>query len=250
MRSAIPSGCVLGVLIVAGVAGASTPGELSLRALARQSEQVFVGTARQVQYQRDPRSGMVFTHVTFGELRWLKGPSRRPDGPEGLRLRVAGGRDHDGSYLKVSGVPTFHTGERYVVFQRARGATFAPIAGGDQGCFRLALDRRRGIRVVLDARNRPVLAVREGRIERPRPAASEERTSLFGAAVPGAGGASHVEAGEPAGSFRDPGISPTLTRYVGTAARRAATPAASDALLSRAMPAATFLGSVRAALRP
>jgi hypothetical protein len=238
MRSKIPSACVLGVLAAAGVAGASEAGELSLPALAQQAARIFVGTAREIRYERDPRTGALQTRISFTGVEILKGPGIERGAPRQLSLRVAGGRDADGSYVQAAGTPRFHPGERYVLFQSASPAGSSPLVAGDQGCFRLAR-RGDGSRVVLDTGDRPVVAVRGGRILRPRPEASLERHDLFGATLPRAG-----DGGSVPSEGSDPfGAPPTLTRYTGSAAARFTAPP--PRTTHGAMPAAAFLAAVR-----
>jgi hypothetical protein len=309
MRQIIPAWCALGVLIGPGLAGGARPAEAAgareetLLALAQASGRIFVGTARRVHYQRDPRSGLVYTHVTFDRVTLIKG---RPPGPGApLVLQVAGGVDEGDTLVQVAGIPQFQAGERYVVFQKAGPWTFCPLTGWDQGCYHLvrrkaALGARRAARggddgstanrfadyraerrapsaqsrseattwVVLDARDTPILGVRGGRLQRPRPRGGapvpgggapmpgQDRMSMFGAAIPGArpglsGDDDAVRLHDPAGGAgMAPPVGeapPAITRYVGrkrastTVTRRPTRPPAG------AMSAAAFLAEVRSA---
>jgi len=250
MRSSIPALWALGVVLGSGLAGRSSAAELSLPALTRQADRIYAGTVRETRSHRDPGSGLVFTDVRFGDLEVLKlGQGAGGRGPGTAVLRVAGGRDIDGTFVQVSGVPRFLKGERYLVFEKQGAGTFCPLVGWEDGCFRLARDGARG-RVVLDARDTPVVALRGGRIERPRPPRSAETQNLFSAAVPGAQKLRRAGGGpltaDPAS--RSSGGPPEITRYTGAAGRRMAT-AARPAPPRGAMPAAAFLAAVRRAVR-
>jgi hypothetical protein len=243
MQFTIPARWAAGVVLGASLATAGNAAELSLPALARQADRVFVGTVQETRFQREAGSGLIFTKVRFGELEVLKGRVEGGSGRETLSLRLAGGRDRDGTFVQVSGVPRFHTGERYLVFEKQGAGSFCPLVGWDQGCYRLAKGGPRG-RVVMDASGTPVVAIRDGRIERPRPPREAETHSLLGAAVPGA----ETRHRRPEGplSCDLPLPEPAVTRYTGAAGRRMATTRPTPA--AGAMPASAFLAEVRRAL--
>lgn len=248
MKITIPTRWVAGVALGASLAGGAGAAELSLPALARQSDRVFVGTVLQTRSEREAGTGLVFTEVRFGKLEMLKGAAERGAARGTLAIRTAGGRDTDGTFVQVSGIPRFHSGERYLIFEKRDAGRFCPLVGWEQGCYRLARDGARG-HVVLDARGAPVVAVRGGRIERPRPSRETETRGLYGAAVPGASvGRPGVDRPlscdlplpTPAGG------SPDITRHTGVSARRMA--AARPTPARPAMPAAAFLAEVRRAI--
>jgi hypothetical protein len=308
MRSIIPAWCAVGALIWPGFVGAGRPAEAAsarketLPALAQASGRIFVGTVRRIQYQRDARSGLIYTHVSFDKLTFIKG--RPPATGAAIVLRLAGGLDEGDTLVHVAGIPRFQLGERYVLFQKAGPWTFCPLTGWDQGCYHLVRGARcpvpgpakapasrlakrlapasAGHRapgtghgseattwVVLDANDAPVLGVRDGRLQRPRPragsamgsgrpAAGRDRLSLFGAAVPGSrpGWSGepdairiHDLADTPGGSMapRAGEAPPAITRYVGrkrtasNAGRRPTPPPAG------AMSATAFLAEIRRA---
>jgi hypothetical protein len=307
MRQMIPAWCALGVLIWPGLVGGARPAEAAgareetLLALAQASGRIFVGTARRVHYQRDARSGLVYTHVTFDRVTLIKG---RPPGPGApLVLQVAGGVDEGDTLVQVAGIPHFQAGERYVVFQKAGPWTFCPLTGWDQGCYHLVRSAQCAVRgrggrkpirqpasqrlcrtahraprtahgseattwVVLDASDTPILGVRGGRLQRPRPRGGvpvsgggapmpgQNRMSMFGAAIPGARPGSSddddaVRLHDPAGGAGMPPpvgeATPAITRYVGR--KRASTTVTrhSQRPPAGAMSAAAFLAEVRRA---
>lgn len=227
MQFAIPARWAVGVVLGLCLVRTGSAAELSLPALARQADRIYAGTVRETICGRDAKSGLVFTEVRFVDLEVFKGRGS-------ASLRVAGGRDSDGTFVQVDGVPRFHKGERYLIFEKQGAGNICPLVGWDQGCYRLARDGNRG-RVVMDGRDAPILGLRDGRIERPRPPRASEAQNLFGAAVPSVSRPSAV-------------ASPEVTRYTGSAGRRMAH-AARPAVPRGAMPAADFLGALRRALR-
>lgn len=272
MRQIIPAWCALGVLIGPGLAGGAGPAEAAgareetLLALAQASGRIFVGTARRVHYQRDARSGLIYTHVTFDRVTLIKG--RPPGSGAPLVLQVAGGVDEGDTLVQVAGIPHFQAGERYLVFQKAGPWTFCPLTGWDQGCYHLVRSPDRSEWAVLDASDTPILGVRGGRLQRPRPRGGapvsgggapmpgQNRMSMFGAAIPGArpgssGDDDAVRLHDPAGGAgMAPPVGeapPAITRYVGRKRASTAVTRHSQRPPAGAMSAAAFLAEVRRA---
>jgi len=84
---------------------------------------------------------MIFTDVTFGDLQEVTGKAPLDASEEKtVTLSFAGG-EFNGEVIKVSDVPVFTTGERYVLFGRNRNPLAAsPLVGCTQGLFRLMKD--------------------------------------------------------------------------------------------------------------
>jgi hypothetical protein len=238
------------------VAEAVTARDRTVPALTRAAERIFVGTVRRLRYEPGRGDGLVYTHVTFGDLTFLKDRTgaRQPN----LVVRVPGGRDVDGTRVQVAGVPRFRLGERVLVFEKSGPATFCPLVGWEQGCFRLARDPRRGILVVLAADGAPVWGLRDGCL-RTTPVTPREPQSLFGAAVPRRGAspfAAQTVASVPAAvagnMLPSPDAArrsrlPAITRITSRRdSDRAVSP--SRARLAEAMPAHEFLAAVRHAV--
>jgi hypothetical protein len=132
---------VLFLLATAATAGrASVVPPLSLDKLIESADFVFTGTVLRVEARWTPtQSGRaIVTHVTFGVERTLKGEPVRE-----LSLEFLGGRIGDMA-LEVSGVPQFEIGQRSVIFARTRELEVSPLAGFNQGRFRVNRDPATG----------------------------------------------------------------------------------------------------------
>jgi hypothetical protein len=114
-----------------GIALATSVVPLDLSALCREADLVFVGTVREVNVRWiDRQRDEIETAVTFENLQWLHGGPRSE-----VVLRFPGG-ELDGIHESIAGIPTFRSGETWVIFAREDG-TLSPIVGFHQGAMRV-----------------------------------------------------------------------------------------------------------------
>ena len=112
-------------------AAATTVIEKDLAALCNEADRVFVGTVSSVQSQwTDPQQRHIETLVTFSDIEPLFGVDTAA-----VVLRFSGGRVGD-TAEQVEGMPTFHVGDRLVIFAR-NGNAVSPIVGFNQGCLHI-----------------------------------------------------------------------------------------------------------------
>ena len=90
-------------------AGATTLPDSTTEELVRRAETVCCVSCESVEARRDPRTGIVFTHVRLRTLEAMKGHP----GAE-VRLRLVGGRDGDVE-TRVDAMPRFREGGECVV---------------------------------------------------------------------------------------------------------------------------------------
>jgi len=107
MRRSLLAGALASLLFTS--AGAMTLPEATTERLVRDAVCVCAATCETVEARRDPRTGLVFTHVRLRTLEDMKGRS----GGE-VRLRVVGGRDGDVE-TRVDGMPRFRPGGECVL---------------------------------------------------------------------------------------------------------------------------------------
>ncbi|MFQ5844143.1 MAG: hypothetical protein ACE5JG_04065 [Planctomycetota bacterium] len=179
---------LIGLLVVAGSARATSLRRAALRDLVRRAERVLCAECTWVRVRPDPRTGLLFTHVTLNLLEDLKGRS----GAAPVELRLVGGRLGDRATV-VPGMPRFAAGTEYVLFLGPRnGEGYPTIVQLRRGVLRLRRDARgrrfvegarRGAATSLDALRAFVAAeVRRQREEERR------RRPPPGPAKPGEGG--------------------------------------------------------------
>lgn len=123
----------------AGAAGSVVP-PLPLDKLIASADVVFTGTVVRVETAwTGTRTGRaIVTRVTFRVERALKGEPARD-----LSLEFLGGRVGDDA-LEIHGAPQFEVGQRTVIFARMRGPEVSPLAGFNQGRFRVNRDPATG----------------------------------------------------------------------------------------------------------
>lgn len=158
MRSILALASLLLCLGVAGVAEATTLVSKTAADLVDDAQVIFTGTAvyREVVPSKDGR--FPFTFVTFDVHETFKGRVEKGE----LTLRFHGGElaDHE---VVIPGMPEFEVGETYLLFVRNNGTTASPVVGWFQGQLRFARAARSGEEILVDALDRPVLGLEEGR---------------------------------------------------------------------------------------
>lgn len=134
-RSLVAGACAC---LLAATAPATTFARLNTADMVRKAERVSCVACVACTERRDPRSGIVFTHVTLQLLEDLKGQS--PSGT--IQLRYPGGTD-GGVRTVVSGMPRFRAGEESVLLLgRANAAGFPVIVQARRGVIPLERDTR------------------------------------------------------------------------------------------------------------
>lgn len=108
--------------LLPAVAPATTFPRLSTADLVRRAERVSCAACETCEERRDPRSGIVFTHVTLRLLEDIKG--RSPSGT--IRLRYPGGTD-GGVRTVVAGMPRFTPGEESILMLGRTNAEGYPV---------------------------------------------------------------------------------------------------------------------------
>jgi hypothetical protein len=112
-------------------AAATTVIEKDLAALCNEADRVFVGTVSSVESRwTDPQQRHIETLVTFSGVEPLLGVDTAE-----VVLRFSGGQVGD-TVEQVEGIPTFHVGDRNVIFAR-NDASVSPIVGFNQGCLHI-----------------------------------------------------------------------------------------------------------------
>ena len=92
--------------------------------LVQQADTIVVGTVSAITAEWDATHERPYTFVTFTDLDVRKGPAR-----ETLTLQMLGGPDPDGNILKISGVPDFHLGDRFLLFITGNEHIAVPLVG-------------------------------------------------------------------------------------------------------------------------
>jgi hypothetical protein len=232
MRSICSIAALLLGLGFPGVAGATTLVAKTAADLVDEAQVIFTGTAvyREVVPSKDGR--FPFTFVTFDVHGTFKG--RVPDGE--LTLRFHGGElaDHE---VVIPGMPRFEVGETYLLFVRNNGTTASPVVGWFQGQLRIAREGRSGEEILVDAFDRPVLGLQDGRF-----LFDDRRMAGPGEVAPGvrvlATEGVEIEPGEPPASAAAPRAR-TVTGQIAAlvAARRARASFVPGRLVPSALPA-------------
>ena len=120
-------------------------------ALAREADQVAIGTVTAINSRRTGEREIV-TDFRFDQLEIVKGTL--PTGS--LTLTMLGGTV-GAEALTVAGAPTFQLGVRYLVFVSGNGSAMFPLVGGQQGIFQMRRDAATGVSRVHDYAGRPVI---------------------------------------------------------------------------------------------
>ena len=93
--------------------------------------------------------------MTFGALDIVKGIHQEDE----FTVQVMGGPAPDGMRLHIAGIPTFHLGDRLVVFIVGNETQAVPFVGMWQGVYRVVQDPERGTAVMADHAGRPLTAL-------------------------------------------------------------------------------------------
>jgi len=144
----------------AGVAGATTLVSKTAADLVDDAQVIFTGTAVHQEVVPSKDGHFPFTFVTFDVHETFKGRVRQGE----VTLRFHGGElaDHE---VVIPGMPTFEVGETYLLFVRNNGSTASPVVGWFQGQLRFAREARSGEEILVDALDRPILGLEEGRFK-------------------------------------------------------------------------------------
>ncbi|MHC4971227.1 MAG: hypothetical protein ACYTG3_02750 [Planctomycetota bacterium] len=108
--------------LAAALAPATTFSRETTEDLVRRARRVSCATCEHVEMRRDPRLGVVFTHVRLRLLEDLKGVS--PAGT--IELKLIGGRDGDLETV-VAGMPRFKVGQEAVYLLGGRNREGYPV---------------------------------------------------------------------------------------------------------------------------
>ncbi|MEO8103398.1 MAG: hypothetical protein ABI790_12790 [Betaproteobacteria bacterium] len=119
-------------------------------ALAREADQVVVGTMVAKDSRRTGEREIV-TDYRFDDLKVVKGNVNGLT----LTLTMLGGTVGTES-LVIAGAPTFNRGSRYLLFVSGNGSVMFPLVGGNQGIFQMRKDEASGVTRVRDHAGRPV----------------------------------------------------------------------------------------------
>ncbi len=148
----------------ASTARATTLVQKSFGEVCRQADVVFVGTVTHIESRTSDEGGFIYTHTRFQVDRWISGLRRA----ETYEIRTMGGRIGDEAFM-VHGLPTFESGQRYVLFVREGSRSICPVVGWHQGCFRVLNRLDRSDPIVTDWDGRGVTGIHGGSM-RTRPA--------------------------------------------------------------------------------
>jgi hypothetical protein len=104
------------------MAPATTFSRETTQDLVLRAQRVSCAACERVEMRRDPRLGVVFTHVRLRLLEDLKGTS--PSGT--IELRIVGGRDGDVETI-VPGMPRFRMGQEAIYLLGPRNRQGYPV---------------------------------------------------------------------------------------------------------------------------
>lgn len=135
---------VLVLLVTARSGMGSVVPVMTFEQVVTQAQLIFVGTVvrTESEWRTTPEGRAIVTVVTFRVERLHKGASQGE-----ISLEFLGGRVGDVS-LEVSGVPRFNVGQEDVICAVTAGPQVSPIAGFNQGRFRINRDVTTGRRYV------------------------------------------------------------------------------------------------------
>ena len=129
--------------------------------LTAKAELIFIGTVIDIRSEKDIHT--IYTHVTFADLRVLKGS----DPGATIEVRLSGGTVA-GESVHVFGMPEFVVGEKNLIFLAGNTQFICPIVGWGQGRFKVRWDEVSRQEVVFDDRDVPVTEIRGREIVRAR----------------------------------------------------------------------------------
>ncbi|MHC4135009.1 MAG: hypothetical protein ACYTDU_09905 [Planctomycetota bacterium] len=119
-RQSLAAAALIG--LAAALAPATTFSRETTQDLVLRAERVSCATCERVEMRRDPRLGLVFTHVRLRLLEDFKGVSTAGT----IELKVVGGRDGDVETV-VAGMPRFKLGQEAIYLLGARNREGYPV---------------------------------------------------------------------------------------------------------------------------
>ncbi len=163
---------VVGAMVAAGVSALwarpalGTYPHVEFPEVVHTADLIFVGTVTDMRALLGPAQKMIFTNVRFEQVGLINEKARGlVDVNEGVTLAFAGGQIGERG-VRVSGVPKFSIGERYLVFSRYDGARYSnPLIAGTQGLYRIIADVRNGVEYPLAEGNAGIVSVSGGRLQ-------------------------------------------------------------------------------------
>ena len=143
----------------------ATSGETMVRhfsfdEMIEKADIIFAGKVTDQQSRFSPKGKMILTDVTFHVERHIFMKDEYVSASEGvIVLTFAGGTVGDKN-IRIPDVPTFKTGERYLIFARMDGKSYvSPVIGRFQGKFDIVTDEITGESYPLCSARKPVLEV-------------------------------------------------------------------------------------------
>ena len=132
--------------------------KLAFEEVAQSADLIFAGTVSNQSARMSESKTMIFTHVAFSDIAVISANQRSIQKDSQLiRLIYAGGHLADAS-IRLSDMPTFIDGHRYLIFMYDDGKIYAnPVIGGYQGQFEIIRDTILNQSFVLTAGRKPIL---------------------------------------------------------------------------------------------
>ena len=143
----------------------ATSGETMVRhftfdEMIERADIIFAGKVTDQQCRYGPKGKMIFTDISFKVERiiFIKDKYATASEEE-IILTFAGGEIGDNN-IRIPDVPSFKSGERYLIFARLDGKTYvSPVIGRFQGKFDIVIDEITGESYPLYSAKKPVLKV-------------------------------------------------------------------------------------------
>ena len=110
------------ICLAAAMAPATTYSRETTQDLVLRAQRVACAACESVETRRDPRFGVVFTHVRLRLLEDLKGDSTTGT----IELKIVGGRDGDVETV-VAGMPRFQVGQEAIYLLGRRNRAGYPV---------------------------------------------------------------------------------------------------------------------------
>ena len=132
---------------------ATTLSPVDFQDLTAKAELIFVGTV--IDIRSEKAADTIYTHVTFADLRVLKGTEPGAT----IEVLLSGGTVA-GETVHVFGMPEFVVGEKNIIFLAGNSQFICPIVGWGQGRFKVRWDEVSRQEVVFDDRDVPVTEIR------------------------------------------------------------------------------------------
>ena len=154
VKTAIVGLAFASLFLAAAPGWTTTVLEQSFPDLVQKAETIVVGTVSAIATDWDAATETPYTLVTVTDLDIRKGPAR-----ETLTVRLLGGPDPDGTTLQVAGMPSFHLGDRVVLFLAGNDHYAVPLVGLWQGMYRVVYDPNRDADVLYTHARQPLTAL-------------------------------------------------------------------------------------------